>query len=279
MSIQPDATENRQTELPVKARETLTRNHGKYTATELDFAAVEKLGRLETRYVVMTRERYESFQTPEGDAYRDAGNLYIRTGLDGVRRFTAYLSNGSVEADFKYLDDVIVDARNGRMDGWTRHTFKDGDEGWLYEYTNYQIDPTAQSKPAYVIIEEQSESDGLVGFGSTWGYPCKEPRCSENYHEHEDGSHTLDEVEKAFNARGSYQIEVQKDMLAPNSDWYLNLWFNGDCTELAPEQIASLINDLQWMSAECDAANGRGKSTRTIRRDPSVDERLREMDS
>ena len=261
--------------LPTKRRETLVLNRKPYTAEELDFAAKEGTLRLESRYVLEKRGRESAFRTPSGEQFRSAGSLYIRTCRDGVRRFCAYVHADSTHHDFRYLDEVINDARHGRMDGWKRHTFKDATEGWVFEYTNYAVDKLKIFKPAEVIIEEQSDSDTLVGFGSAWGYPCDEPRCREKLHDSEEGSHTLESLENAPTTRGSYEIEICKDMTKPDSDWYVNFWAAGDLSELTPEQIATLANDLQWMGLECATTNAKA---RKLRRDPAVTEELMERD-
>lgn len=241
--------------LPVKKRETIVRDQSPYTSEERAFSNQERLSRLEARYVLVVAPRTETFATPDGDTFRSAGDLYIRTCRDGVRRFTAYMHENSLQHDFVYLDEVIRDARNGRMHGWKQLTFKDGDDGWMYEYTNYQIDNLKEFKPAYVIVEKQSDAESIVGFGSDWGYPCTEPRCREKYHAAEDGSHTLESLDNALTKRGSYEIEICKDRTKPDSDWHVNFWANGDLTELTAEQIATLANDLQWMGIECATTN------------------------
>lgn len=247
-------------QLPVKNRETIVRRSDAYTVEELEFAKQEKTERLETRYVLTTKPRDTTFRTPDGHRFRSAGDLYLRICNDGVRRFVAYMHEDSVHRDFRYLDVVINDAKFGRMNGWKRHTFKDGSEGWCFNYPNYQIDGLKDSKPANVIIEESSLSPTLVGFGSSWGYPCNESRCREKYHEDEDGSHTLEVLGHAFNSRGSYEIEIRKDMRDPGGDWYLDVWTNGDLSELTPAEVSRFANDLNWMSIECTTANAKGNA-------------------
>lgn len=244
--------------LPVISRDTITRNRAPLTATERAFAFKEGLARLETRYILSKKKRDADFKTPEGDHFRSAGDLYIRTCRDGVRRFTAYMHDGSVDHDFRYFDQVIRDAMNGRMDGWKRHTFKDGDEGWIYNYSNYRSDGLT-FKPALVIIDQDAHPDAtmLVGYGETWGFNCEEPRCREKHHTHDAIHHTLDELTNQLTKRGSYEIEICKDINAPDGPWYVNFWSGPDLTELTPEQIATLANDLQWMGLEAATTNAK----------------------
>ncbi|KQQ66101.1 hypothetical protein [Microbacterium sp. Leaf320] len=256
----PETIHNRQTKLPVKARETIVRDRSDYTAEERAFSRSEQIRTLDTMWVLTKRPRPEDFCTPDGDTFRTAGDLYIRAGRDGVRRFTAYMHEGSVDHDFRYFDEVILDARNGRMAGWVRHTFKDGDEGWLYEFPNYQTTSLKEPTPAFVIIEEPSESESLVGYGTEWGYPCAEAACREQFHDEHTGSHTLDSIEKSLNNRGSYEIEINKDVTKPDSDWFVNVWLSGDCTELTPSQVADLANDLRWLGITCTTANTKGRA-------------------
>ncbi|MFJ4999892.1 hypothetical protein ACIP5T_17200 [Microbacterium sp. NPDC088619] len=261
--------------LPVKDRQTLGRNRAPFTAEETAFAKQEGISRLEVRYILSKKPRDEDFVTPDGDTFRSAGDLYIRTCRDGVRRFTAYMNEGSVQHDFRYFDRVVADAMSGRMDGWVRHTFKDGDEGWAYEYPNYQIDHIKEVKPACVIVEEESEAAMLVGFGSEWGYPCEEPRCREEYHEHDAVNHSLEVLENQLTERGGYEIEICKDIKYPELGWVLNVWTGPDLTELTPEQVATFANDLQWMGIECATTNAK---ERTLRRPVGTDDHLREID-
>ena len=232
--------------LTVKARQTRALSRTAYTPDELKFAEREGTERLATRYVHLKRTRDESFMTPEGDSFRSAGTLNLRTCRDGVRRFVAYMHDDSVHHDFRYFDRVIADARFGRMDGWERYTFKDGDEGWVFTYPNYQTDHLKVFKPA-VIIDEDS-----------WGYPCDEPRCRETHHSDDDSSHTLDALQGQLGRNAGYEIEICKDATKPNSAWYLNFWTCGDLSELTPADAAKLANDLNWMSIECQTTNAKG---------------------
>lgn len=271
------AEDVRDCDFPVEDRKTLTVNRRRpSTREELDFAGREKTELLETRYVLLDKPRDESFATPEGHTFRSAGALYIRTCRDGARRFVAYMHKGSVHHDFRYFDRVINDARFGRMDGWDRYTFNSGDEGWIFDYPNYQIDHLQDFRPAQVIMDESSDSPNILGFGTTWGYPCEEPRCREGYHDDEDCSHTLESVHNQLTERGGYEIEICKDMTKPDSDWYVNFWANGDLTELRPEHVATLANDLQWMGIECKNTND--NKARTLRRAPGVTDELKERD-
>lgn len=243
-NLAPETEDSRK--LPVKARQTLVLSRGAYTREELAFAEKEGTDRLETRYVQLRRARSESFTTPEGGSFRSAGSLCIRTCRDGVRRFVAYMHDDSVHHDFRYLESVITDARFGRMDGWERYTFKDGDQGWTFDYPNYQIDRLKEFKPA-VIIDE-----------SGWGYPCNEPRCRETHHRNdESASHTLESVECELGRYGGYEIEICKDAEKPDSEWYLNVWVQGELSELTPAQVSKLANDLNWMSIECQTTNAK----------------------
>ncbi|UUE19876.1 hypothetical protein [Microbacterium sp. J1-1] len=246
--------------LPVKQRTTIARRRSNYTAEERAFARTEGLHSMDTRYLLTVDPRSESFTTPDGDSFRSAGHLWIRTCRDGVRRFTAYMNDESTNHDFQYLDEVILDARNGRMDGWERHVFRDGDEGWRYDYPNYQIDRLTDFKPAHVIITHGSTAKKLVGYGEAWGYPCEEARCREAFHEAQEVNHTLDTLDKQLTKRSSYEIEICKDISQPDSEWYVNFWTSPDMTELTPEQIATLANDLQWMGLECATTNAKEKS-------------------
>lgn len=244
--------------LPIRKRVTMAFDRrSPYTNAEIEFSEAEKTQRLETRYALLDKPRDESFRTPEGDSFRSAGSLYLRTCRDGVRRFIAYMHEGSIHHDFQYFDRVINDAKFGRMHGWVRHTFNDGDEGWAFEYPDYQIDNLDLSKPARLLIEESSNSPTIVGYGAMWGYPCDESRCRESVHESEEANHTLDSLDNQLTKRGGYEIEICKDMTKPDSDWFVNLWANGDLTELTPEQIATLANDLQWMGLECATTNAK----------------------
>lgn len=245
--------------MPVKNPTTIQvdRRGRNYTADELAFARAEGLDNLPTRYVLEEKPRRETFTTDEGYIFRDAGTLYVRKCADGQRRFVAYLQDGAVHHDFRYLDRVINDAAHGRMQGWDRYTFKNGDEGWIFDYTSYQIDHLNEFIPAAVIIDETSDSPGLVGYGTSWGIPCTEPRCRNKFHESEDVNHVLEVLEDTINERGSYEIEICKDLTKPDSRWYLNVWVNGDTTELNHEQVAKLANDLTWMALECQTTNAK----------------------
>ncbi|MGM1018005.1 MAG: hypothetical protein ACQEW8_10755 [Actinomycetota bacterium] len=248
-------------DLPLKERESIVFSRESYTREELAFAEKEKTERLETRYVLTAKQRDATFRTPDGHSFRCAGDLYLRVCRDGARRFVAYVHKDSVHHDFKYFDRVINDAKFGRMSGWERHTFKDGTEGWWFNYPNYQIDGLKDFKPANVLIEEPSASPNLEGFGSSWGYPCNESRCREKYHEDDDGNHVLEVLGHDLTTRGSYEIEIRKDAMDPDSAWYLNVWTNGDLCELSAEQAARFANDLSWMSIECQTANAKGNAS------------------
>lgn len=262
--------------LPIEDRKTLHVNHrAPYTREELAFAEAEKTERLEVRYIHFDQPRATSFTSPAGDSYRSAGVLYIRTCRDGVRRFVAYMHGDSVHHDFRYFDLAINNARFGRMDGWARHVFKNGDEGWIYDYPNYKMDHLQEFTPAHVIVEEPSDSPKIIGYGTAWGYSCEEPRCREKHHEHEDPSHTLESIDNQLTKRDGYEIEICKDMTKPDSDWYVNFWTTGDLSGLLPAQIATLANDLQWMGIECENANSRA---RILRRHPAVTDELKERD-
>lgn len=243
--------------LEVKDTPVLIRRRTSYTREELAFAEREKTDRLETRYVLVDRPRHASFTTPDGESFRSAGSLYIRTCRDGVRRFTAYVHEESVHHDFRYLDRVINDAKFGRMDGWDRYTFKDGDEGWIFDYPNYGINRLNHFKPAQVLVEETSDTSGVIGYGSSWGYPCDEAQCREKYHEDEEVTHTLDSLTSELTSRAGYEIEICKDFTRPDSPWYLNLWTAEDLTELTPEQVTRFANDLNWMAIECKTTNAK----------------------
>lgn len=246
--------------IPVKNRKVLKlRNREPFAPQEIAWACDEGLHRLPTRYTLDSDPRRESFTTPDGNMFRRAGELYIRVCRDGVRRFVAYVHPDSVDHDFIYLDEIINNAKHGRMAGWVQHTFKDGSEGWAFDYPNYQISERLQQsfKHAAVIIEELTDVPGLVGFGTSWGYACTEPRCREKFHENEDANHILEVLEDTINERGSYEIEICKDITKPDSRWYLNVWVNGDTTELNHEQVAKLANDLTWMALECQTTNAK----------------------
>lgn len=235
-------------DIPAEARATMAFKSGPYTADELAFASSEKLERLEKRYVLSSEPRPAMFQDPEGNTFRKAGDLDLRTREDGTREIVAYIFEDSMSHDFLILGRIINDARFGRMDGWRRcPATDDRAEVWIFDYPNYNIDGFTL-EPAAIIDE------------TTWGYPCTEPRCRENLHEHNDGSHTLDVLENHLTKNGSYEIEICKDMTKPDSAWYVNLWANGDLTELTPEQIATLANDLQWMGLECATTNAKGSA-------------------
>lgn len=264
-------------DLPTKDTGTMAVNRrAPYTQDEREFARREGLTRLETRYVLVDTPRHETFKTPDGTSYRSAGSLYVRPCKDGELRFVAYMHADTVHHDFLYFDRVINNARFGRMAGWDRYTFKNGDEGWIFDYPNYHIDGLDEFKPAHVIVEEPSDGAGHVGYGSSWGYPCTDSRCREEFHEHETADHTLESLEYDLTSRGSIEIEICKDMRAPDSDWYLNVWTGGDLTELTPEQVARFANDLQWMGIECANANSRA---RILRRNPEVTAVLMERDA
>lgn len=245
------------TVIPVQDREVIVFTAGRFTSEEIDFAKAEGLDRLDTLYVLDERPRLPSFRTPAGVTFRDAGMLYVRTGKDGVRRFVAYVYPDSTNYDFEFFDRAIVRARYGRMEGWVRHTFKDGTEGWWFQASLYSVDGITDPRPASVIITDESETPRLKGSGSTWGYPCEEPRCREEFHDREDPSHTLESLENDFSGKGGYEIEICKDPTRPESRWYVNLWMSEDLTELTPEDVAKFANDLQWMGIECATANAK----------------------
>lgn len=243
--------------LPVKERTTIVRRRSEYTTEELTFAREEGLRLLDVRYILISDARSESFTTPGGDSFRSAGLLSVRTCRDDVRRFTAYMHDDSTNHDFQYFDKVILDARNGRMDGWKRHTFANGDEGWVYDYPNYQLDRLTGIKAAHVIITDASPAKTIIGFGEAWGYACDEPRCRESFHEPEEVNHILDALENQLTKRASYEIEICKDINLPDSEWYVNFWAAPDMSELTPAQVATLANDLQWMGIECATTNAK----------------------
>lgn len=244
-------------QIPVKDRKEIKLDtRSRFTREELSFAEAEGLNRLETRYVLMNGQRDESFHTPGGNTFRHAGLLYIRPCRDGVMRFVAYVYEDAVQQDFRHLDRAINNARFGRMAGWNRYTFKDGAEGWIFDYPNYNVDRLRDFKPAQVIITDASASPRNVGYGSSWGYPCDEPRCREEFHEDEDVSHTLDVLENQLTDTASYTIEICKDATKPDSAWYVNV-DSGELYELTPEQIATFANDLRWMGIECATANAK----------------------
>ena len=160
--------------LPTKDTATLVVNRrAPYTKKECEFAQVEGLSRLEVRYVLVDTPRHETFKTPDGNSYRSAGTLHIRPCKDGVTRFVAYMHADAMHHDFLYFDRVINNARFGRMDGWGRHTFKNGDKGWVFDYPNYQIDKLSDFKAASIVIEALSDAADHIGYGSWWATPAQ----------------------------------------------------------------------------------------------------------
>lgn len=228
-----------------------------YSEDELSFAHNEGLSRMETRYVLTTDTRCENLTYPDGKVFRDAGWIYIRTCLDGVRRFVVYTYKKADQHDFKYFDRAIRDAMNGRMDGWRRYTFKNGEQGWVFEYGYYRIDNIKEFKPARVIIEQKAEAKSLIGFGSDWGYKCEEPQCREKYHGWQDISHTHDALDKQLTERSSYGIEICKGIADPGAQWYVDIFTSPDFCELTPEQVSAFANDLNWMAIECATTNAK----------------------
>lgn len=222
-----------------------------FTDEERELAAREGLRSLETRWVNWDQPRPADGQAPDGCPYRTAGVLYIRTCKDGVRRFVAYMYPESTHHDFRYFDRIMTLASGGRMEGWSRRTFKDGDEGWFFDYQNIRMrqpngEPLPDPIPAGIIDDE------------TWGYRCDEPACREKYHDEIDGNHTHEALERELNKYSNYEIEIVKDGASPDSDWYLNVWTgSNDMTELTPEQLATYVNDLNWMAIECQTLNAK----------------------
>lgn len=261
---------------PTKDREIINFDLGRSTPEELAFSESEELHLLETRYVLMDKPRPANFRNPDGVVFRCAGDLNIRTCRDGERRFVVYVHADSLDHDFRFFDRIIRRARAGRMQGWKRYTFKNGDEGWIFDYINYALDPIDEFKPAEVIITDSLEASTNVGFGSTWGYRCEETACRDAVHEPEEASHTLEVVERQLGRWGTYVIEICKDISKPDSDWYLNTWTRGELDEMTPEQVTTYANDLNWMAIECSTANVKQK--KRLRRPSHVDDRLRELD-
>jgi len=136
------------------------------------------------------------------------------------------------------------------MEGWSEHTFKNGDRGWSFDYPLYHaFEPRDDLRPARVIDED------------SWGLPCDDPICREKWHDRDDVNHVFEDLENGVSDSNRWEIEICKELEQPESDWYLNLCFSPDMTELTPDQVGALVNDLQWMLADCRQLNDRRKES------------------
>lgn len=207
----------------------------------------EHTAHLDLRWVQEETARRD-WTDPNGTLFHDGGLLYIRPCKDGVTRFVAHMNSDSIASDFKYFERIISLARIGDMQGWVRHTFKNGDEGWRFLYALYSAKSSfLDQAPACVIGD-----DG-------WGYLCDEPLCSERVHDERGDSHTHQTLERVWKRETYYNIEICRDALDDDSDWYLNYWTGSDMCQLTPEQVGDMVNDLSWMLTDCKNLNLRRK--------------------
>lgn len=186
-----------------------------------------------------TGERVKIWRDARGEWFREAGILRIQKQADGHHGYVIILDRGATESDLKKLLKIVQDARAGSTERhWQQLLEMAGADEKTLTHRFLSM--------SYVDPYVHADNSPLVTV-------CDEPRCVKKWHAGEGSVHTLDSAEDS-SERIDYQITVQKDVDdQAGLGWYVNVHvpeFYG-----RPEDVASLVVDLQWMQEACRRAN------------------------
>lgn len=170
------------------------------------------------------------WRTSDGGWWRKGGIIHIRKSpTTGERAFVVTISKGANANDVKFLLGVIDDARRGdALELWSRVT-----ANWADDQT-FVFDSSRPYGDPYTHID--STSRAIV---------CDDPRCVHQWHDY-----PLHELDSA--AGEGYSISVSRHR--SEKHWHVEVMADGEFT---PAELSVFVNDLQWMQAECEKANGR----------------------
>lgn len=192
-------------------------------------------------YVVNTKtgRRACVWRSGDGRWWRRGGAARIQRWPtpDGERAFVIFLHKGANRDDLKFLLRTVERARAG----------KGIDEQWSLLTSSWADDVTyTLDYPSRRYDDPYTHEDRCPAVTA-----CTEPRCRDRWHE-EYGVHTVDEVERKLHGdAGHYSVRVTRALDEP--EWTVDVYtdeFYG-----TPDDVAQLVNDLQWMQVECRRAN------------------------
>ncbi|OJU43624.1 MAG: hypothetical protein BGN98_10435 [Microbacterium sp. 69-7] len=198
--------------------------------------------------------RVRIWRDARGTWFREAGLLRIqRHGENDRRSYVITLFKGATQADLERLLDYVHAARRGACGRiWQRLEADWADDKTLnVRFRSFQYgDPYTNRDDSPVVIV------------------CDEPRCLEKWHAGVGDTHVLDATEDR-GKRIDYKVSVRKEVDDRDElGWYVDLYvpeFFG-----RPEEVASLMVDLQWMQEACRRANQPNP-------EPTADEALTEV--
>lgn len=182
------------------------------------------------------------WQATDGRWWRQGGVVRIqKTDPAGdARALVITLYHGADWADYDFLLDLAGDVNLGRINSTI---WKPVQAGWTDERTLTTGGTSRPVSDPHVTID----AGGLM-------VECDDALCTDTWHESSNAVHHLDEIERELpDRRGYYNITITRNLDEPA--WIVNV--STDEFYGTPEDVASLVNDLQWMSASCERANGR----------------------
>jgi hypothetical protein len=182
--------------------------------------------------------RVRVWRTGDGQWWRQGGMVRVQKwpAEGGRRMFVVTLFKGANVADVRFLLDLVEWARHG--EGFP--------EVWAPLEADWADDLTFSTGSA-----SRSYTDPYTHLdNSPDAVACEEPLCPSTWHsEYED--HVLDEAYRQSES-ASWEIRIRRPAEG-SVPWSVSVHvvdFDG-----SPTQVAELVNDLQWMQAECDRAN------------------------
>ncbi|MBY6061604.1 hypothetical protein [Microbacterium esteraromaticum] len=181
--------------------------------------------------------RARVWRSGDGTWWRQGGHVWIRE-TSGERAFCITLYKGANEGDLRFMLELIEAARAGKGFGSVWHPVT---AAWADDLTF----STGSSSRPYADPYTHTDREADV-------HPCDDDTCAKLWHADAD-DHELDGGGKSFaEDMGGYEISVQRAQ-EPDAPWRVRVnvgWFDG-----MPADVASFVNDLQWMQGECERAN------------------------
>lgn len=177
----------------------------------------------------------------DGTWYRVGGSLRIQPAKDGSgSQFKILLYKGATYDDLKVLEREASRTKAG-----------DGGRLWVKRGTDWA--PWADDRTYTFAFTNRTYADPYTHVDhSPRVAVCTMPGCLDQWHEVGFGVHRFDFVQRDLGSRGLYSIGVTRGT-DRDDQWIVDVYtdeFYGRA-----EDVASLVNDLQWMRAECDRAN------------------------
>lgn len=204
----------------------------------------EELATLPLRITNAPSSRVLVWRGPDGTWYRNGAWLRIRPRKDGAgREYQIVLLKGANRDDLQVMLRAIARLRNGEHhQRWKR--VNPTEPGW--EWADDQTYTYSFCSRTYNDPYTHSDRSPDVT-------ACTEPRCRDRWDE-EYGVHVVDEVKRTFESdSGPYSYSVRVTRGLDEDQWSVDVYtddFFG-----TPDDVARLLNDLQWMQEECRRAN------------------------